>query len=87
MAAPHSLHACPSRSACLFAAGSDFNLSGPGAILQALGVLAVTVAVHELGHFVAARSQGIHVTKFSIGFGPVLAKYQVQREQGGKGGH
>ncbi len=45
-------------------------------MLSAIGVLAAIVAVHEAGHFFAARSQGIHVSKFAIGFGPPLIKYQ-----------
>lgn len=45
-------------------------------ILVAIGVLALLIVVHELGHFLAARSQGIHVNRFSIGFGPILWKYQ-----------
>ncbi|MBW4665245.1 MAG: RIP metalloprotease RseP [Chroococcus sp. CMT-3BRIN-NPC107] len=45
-------------------------------VLAAIAVLAVLIVVHELGHFVAARSQGIHVNRFSLGFGPVLFKYQ-----------
>ena len=45
-------------------------------VLAAIAVLGILIIVHELGHFGAARLQGIHVTKFSIGFGPVLAKYQ-----------
>ncbi|MEA5570472.1 RIP metalloprotease RseP [Calothrix sp. UHCC 0171] len=44
--------------------------------LAAIAVLAVLILVHELGHFIAARSQGIHVNRFSLGFGPVLWKYQ-----------
>jgi regulator of sigma E protease len=40
-------------------------------------VLGVVVLVHELGHFIAARSFGIRVEKFSIGFGPVLLSRQV----------
>ena len=44
--------------------------------LAAIAVLALLIFVHELGHFVAARSQGIHVNRFSIGFGPILWKYQ-----------
>jgi membrane-associated protease RseP (regulator of RpoE activity) len=44
--------------------------------LAAIGVLAVLIFVHELGHFLAARLQGIYANKFSIGFGPVLLKYQ-----------
>ncbi|MBW4615861.1 MAG: RIP metalloprotease RseP [Desmonostoc vinosum HA7617-LM4] len=45
-------------------------------VLAAIAVLAVLILVHELGHFVAARSQGILVNRFSLGFGPVLWKYQ-----------
>ncbi|MBW4675991.1 MAG: RIP metalloprotease RseP [Desmonostoc geniculatum HA4340-LM1] len=45
-------------------------------VLAAIAVLAVLILVHELGHFVAARSQGILVNRFSLGFGPVLFKYQ-----------
>ena len=41
-----------------------------------IGILGLLIAVHELGHFLAARLQGIHVNRFSIGFGPVLWKYQ-----------
>jgi len=35
-------------------------------------VLGVLVIVHEFGHFMAAKSVGIRVDKFSIGFGPVI---------------
>lgn len=45
-------------------------------VLAAIAVLALLIVVHELGHFAAARLQGIHVNRFSIGFGPVLLKYQ-----------
>jgi membrane-associated protease RseP (regulator of RpoE activity) len=45
-------------------------------ILAAIAVLAVLIFVHELGHFLAARLQGIYANKFSIGFGPILLKYQ-----------
>lgn len=45
-------------------------------VLAAIAVLAVLIVVHELGHFMAARLQGIHVNRFSIGFGPILWKYQ-----------
>lgn len=51
-------------------------MSALGAILAMIGVLGLLIAVHELGHFLAARLQGIHVNRFSIGFGPVLWKYQ-----------
>lgn len=45
-------------------------------VLAAIGVLALLIVVHELGHFAAARLQGIYVNRFSLGFGPVLLKYQ-----------
>lgn len=56
--------------------GTSVDFSGPTSVLAAVGVLAAIVAVHEAGHFTAARIQGIHVTKFAIGFGPALFKYQ-----------
>ncbi len=45
-------------------------------VLAAIAVLGVLIFVHELGHFLAARLQKIHVNRFSIGFGPILWKYQ-----------
>ncbi|HEY9813416.1 MAG TPA: RIP metalloprotease RseP [Candidatus Sericytochromatia bacterium] len=45
-------------------------------VLAAIAVLAVLIVVHELGHFLAARLQGIYANRFSVGFGPVLLKYQ-----------
>jgi RIP metalloprotease RseP len=44
--------------------------------LAAIAVLALLIFVHELGHFMAARLQGIYANRFSIGFGPILWKYQ-----------
>ena len=41
-------------------------------VLAAIAVIALLVAVHEAGHFMAARLQGIHVNRFAIGFGPIL---------------
>jgi regulator of sigma E protease len=31
-----------------------------------------SIFVHELGHFIAARRRGVHVERFSIGFGPAI---------------
>ncbi len=45
-------------------------------VLAAIAVLGILIVVHELGHFLAARLQNIRVNRFSIGFGPVLLKYQ-----------
>ena len=42
-----------------------------GAFIVAVGFL---VAFHEWGHFWVARRMGVDVLRFSIGFGPVLAR-------------
>lgn len=44
-------------------------------VLEASAVLTAIIVVHETGHFLAAYLQGIHVSKFAIGFGPILAKF------------
>lgn len=62
--------------------GSGFELNGPSSVLQALTVLASIIAVHEWGHFTAARLQGIHVTQFAIGFGPPLISFKVSNSDG-----
>jgi regulator of sigma E protease len=47
-------------------------------ILVATIGLSLLVVVHEAGHYLMARAFGIRVTRFSIGFGPVLMKYQAK---------
>jgi regulator of sigma E protease len=41
--------------------------------------LGLLVVVHETGHLLAARASGMHVVRFSIGFGPPLLRYQSKR--------
>lgn len=41
-------------------------------ILSAIILLGVLIFIHELGHFLLAKKNGVLVEKFSIGFGPVL---------------
>ena len=41
-------------------------------IIPFLFVLSVLVIIHEFGHFIAAKKQGVKVEKFSFGFGPKL---------------
>ncbi len=48
-------------------------------VLVSIGILALLILVHEAGHFAAAKLQGIHVNRFSLGFGPV-----VWAQQGGE---
>src|SRR5579872_6395949 len=43
-----------------------------GYIVPFLIVLTVLVFVHELGHYLVARRNGVRIEVFSIGFGPVL---------------
>src|SRR5437016_3752179 len=44
-------------------------------IIAILG-LALLMIVHEAGHFIAARSFGMRVNTFSIGFGPTFFKIE-----------
>lgn len=44
-------------------------------VVEAAAVLTAIIIVHESGHFLAAYLQGIHVSKFAVGFGPILAKF------------
>lgn len=41
-----------------------------------LFVLGVLVFIHELGHFLLARYNGVKVLTFSLGFGPKILKFQ-----------
>jgi regulator of sigma E protease len=44
-------------------------------IASFLFVLTFVVTVHELGHFIAARSLGVAVDRFSIGFGRAIVRW------------
>jgi membrane-associated protease RseP (regulator of RpoE activity) len=45
-------------------------------VLLAVFGLSSLVIVHEAGHYFAARAVGMRVTRFSIGFGPVIVSYR-----------
>jgi regulator of sigma E protease len=49
-------------------------LSGLRAVIAVLLVGNLLIVCHELGHFLAARCLGVRVLRFTIGFGPVLAR-------------
>ncbi|NJL19255.1 MAG: site-2 protease family protein [Bdellovibrionaceae bacterium] len=49
-----------------------FIASAVGALL----VFGVTIFVHELGHFWAARRHGLVVERFAIGFGPKIISWK-----------
>lgn len=44
-------------------------------IILALFILGLIVIVHELGHFLLAKKNGITVTEFSVGMGPRIASF------------
>jgi len=50
--------------------------SGTWFLIVAIFFLGASIFVHELGHFLAARSRGLKVERFSIGFGPPLIKWK-----------
>ena len=41
-------------------------------IIIALLVFTVIIVIHELGHFLLAKKNGVTVTEFSVGMGPRL---------------
>lgn len=45
-------------------------------IIIAILAFGILIAVHELGHFLAAKACGVKVNEFAIGMGPALLKKQ-----------
>ncbi|HYF95540.1 MAG TPA: M50 family metallopeptidase [Symbiobacteriaceae bacterium] len=45
--------------------------------LWAIPVFGLLIFIHELGHFAVAKSFGIRVHEFALGFGPVLAGFEA----------
>jgi len=45
-------------------------------IIYAIIMFCVLIFIHELGHFIAAKSCGVKVNKFAIGMGPAIVKKQ-----------
>lgn len=48
-------------------------------LLVYLLMLSVLVVLHEFGHFLIARRNGVYVTDFAVGFGPTLVKWTSPR--------
>ena len=40
-------------------------------------IIGISIFVHELGHYLAARLQGVRVPVFSVGFGPPLFRFHA----------
>ena len=47
-----------------------------GSFLLTLLIVSVIVVVHEFGHFLLAKKNGIEVVEFSVGFGPTLFAFE-----------
>ncbi|MBV8245661.1 MAG: site-2 protease family protein [Candidatus Eremiobacteraeota bacterium] len=43
-------------------------------LITFLVMLSVLIVLHELGHYIVARRNGVRVNEFAVGFGPKLAK-------------
>jgi regulator of sigma E protease len=55
------------------------TLVGIEKVITFLVMLSILVVLHELGHFVLARRNGVRVNEFSVGFGPRLAEWTSPR--------
>ena len=44
-------------------------------IILAIIVIGVLILVHEFGHFLLAKKNGIGVTEFSVGMGPRIVSF------------
>lgn len=45
-------------------------------ILLAILIFGCIIAIHEFGHFIAAKQNGIQVNEFAIGMGPKIFRFQ-----------
>lgn len=65
----------PNRLSTSLQAAPLAALSSITAPIGSISVLAFVILIHEGGHFLAARTQGIKVKEFSVGVGPKLAGF------------
>ncbi len=47
-------------------------------LIPTLIVLGILIFIHEFGHFIVAKTSGVTVEKFSIGFGPEIFKFSYK---------
>ena len=45
-------------------------------IIIAIVIFSLIITIHEFGHFIAAKLNGVKVNEFAIGMGPALLKKQ-----------
>lgn len=55
------------------------TLVGFEKVVTFLVMLSILIVLHELGHFVLARRNGVRVNEFAVGFGPRLAGWTSPR--------
>ena len=48
-------------------------------VILAILVLSVIIIVHEFGHFIVAKANGVTVLEFALGFGP--KRFILKREK------
>lgn len=53
---------------------TDGDMSIPS-VLYTLIILCIVIIVHEFGHLIVAKSNGIYVKEFWVGFGPTLLSF------------
>jgi regulator of sigma E protease len=47
----------------------------PVSIISAVLIFGILIFIHEFGHFLLARKNGIHVIEFAIGMGPTIFSF------------
>jgi len=55
------------------------GIDGIGKVAVFLLMLSILVVLHEAGHFLLARWNGVRVNDFAVGFGPTLVKWTSPR--------
>jgi regulator of sigma E protease len=55
------------------------GMDAVGKVLVFLLMLSILVVLHEAGHFLLARWNGVRVNDFAVGFGPTLVKWTSPR--------
>jgi regulator of sigma E protease len=55
------------------------TLASIGKVITFLVMLSILIVLHEYGHFIIARRNGVRVNEFAVGMGPKLAGWQSPR--------
>ena len=44
-------------------------------------ILGVIITIHEFGHFIAAKKNGVYIDEFSIGMGPLIITHKPKNSE------